>query len=64
MAKVPRLNSAIGALEQGGATFSAFVPMDIQTAQVMTATNYDSIVFTKQCFNMVSAQFPTCLGLG
>ena len=45
MAKVPRLNSAIGALEQGGATFSAFVPMDIQTAQVMTATNYDSIVF-------------------
>ena len=45
MAKVPRLNSASGALEQGGVTFSAFVPMDIQTAQVMTATNYDSIVF-------------------
>ena len=40
-----RLNGIIGALENGKHAFSAFVPMDIQTAMQMSTTNYDSIVF-------------------
>ncbi len=40
-----RLNGIIGVLESGRPAFSAFVPMDIQTAIHMAATKYNGIVF-------------------
>ena len=45
MDKLPRLNGIIGALEKGGPAFSAFAPMDIQTAMAMAASKYDGIVY-------------------
>lgn len=45
MANPQRLNGMIGALENGGVSFSAFAPMDTQTAQVMGASKYDGIVY-------------------
>ena len=45
MSSIPRLNGVIGALENGGTSFTAFVPMDVQTALAMAATKYDGIVF-------------------
>ena len=45
MAEIGRLNGIIGALEGGGVSFSAFAPMDIQTAMAMAASKYDGIVY-------------------
>lgn len=45
MDQIPRLNGIIGALENGGNAFSAFAPMDVQTALAMAATKYDGIVY-------------------
>ena len=45
MDKLPRLNGIIGALEKGGPAFSAFAPMDIQTAMAMAASKYDGVVY-------------------
>jgi 4-hydroxy-2-oxoheptanedioate aldolase len=45
MGNIPRLNGIIAALEKGGPTFSAFAPMDIQTALAMAGSKYDSVVF-------------------
>lgn len=43
--KLPRLNGAIRALEQGKAAFTAFCPPETSMAQVMNAAPYDAIVF-------------------
>jgi 4-hydroxy-2-oxoheptanedioate aldolase len=45
MDQLPRLNGMIGALENGGYAFSAFAPMDVQTAMFMAASKYDGIVY-------------------
>ena len=45
MAQLPRLNGIIGALENGGHSFSCFAPMDVQTAMAMAATKYDGVVY-------------------
>ncbi|MEC7488808.1 MAG: aldolase/citrate lyase family protein [Pseudomonadota bacterium] len=45
MTEIPRLNGVIKALEAGRQAFSAFVPMDIQTALAIAGTKYDSVVF-------------------
>ncbi len=45
MGDLPRLNGLIGALETGRHAFSAFAPMDVQTAMFMAASKYDGIVY-------------------
>lgn len=45
MDSIPRLNGMIRALEAGGPAFSAFAPIDIQTAIAMAGSKYDGIVF-------------------
>ncbi len=40
-----RLNGLIGAMEYGGVAFSAFVPMDINSAQAMAVSKFDGIVY-------------------
>jgi 4-hydroxy-2-oxoheptanedioate aldolase len=45
MNNIPRLNRVIDALENGKVTFSAFTPMDITTAQVMAASQFDSVIY-------------------
>lgn len=45
MGDIPRLNGLIGALENGGNAFSAFTPMDVQSAMFMAASKYDGIVY-------------------
>jgi 4-hydroxy-2-oxoheptanedioate aldolase len=45
MGDIPRLNGLIGALETGGHAFSAFTPMDVQSAMFMAASKYDGIVY-------------------
>lgn len=45
MAILPRLNGVIGALEKGGTSFTAFVPIDVQNTIAMSGTKYDGVVF-------------------
>ena len=45
MSSIPRLNGVIRAHEQGKHSFTAFAPMDTQTAVVMTSSKYDGIVY-------------------
>ena len=45
MTDIPRLNGIIGALEHGGHAFSAFVPMDVQTAVAISGSHYDGVVY-------------------
>lgn len=45
MADTPRLNKVIGALENGGVTFTCFASTDIQTAIQLSGANYDGLVF-------------------
>lgn len=45
MADIPRLNGMIRALEKGGTAFSAFAPMDVQTAIAFAGSKYDGVVF-------------------
>ncbi|MDA0239520.1 MAG: aldolase/citrate lyase family protein [Proteobacteria bacterium] len=45
MADLPRLNGVIGALENGGHSFTSFASMDIQTALAMAGSKFDGIVF-------------------
>ena len=45
MADIPRLNGAIGALEQGKPAFTTFSPPEVGTAQVINAAPYDGVVF-------------------
>ncbi len=45
MADIPRLNPAIGALEQGKPAFTAFAAPEINTAQAIGAAAYDAVVF-------------------
>ena len=45
MTDIPRLNGIIGALENGGSSFTAFVPMDVQNSTAMAASKYDGGVF-------------------
>ena len=40
-----RLNGVIRALERGGPAFTAFVPIDVQSAIAMAASGYDGVVF-------------------
>lgn len=45
MTDIPRLNGIIGALENGGSSFTAFVPMDVQNSIAMATSKYDGVVF-------------------
>ena len=45
MTDIPRLNGIIRALENGGHAFSAFSPIDIQSALAFAGSKYDGIVF-------------------
>lgn len=45
MSSIPRLNGVIRAHEQGKHSFTAFAPMDTQTAVAMTSSKYDGIVY-------------------
>lgn len=45
MAGIPRLNGAIGALEQGKPAFVTFSPAEIGAAQAIGAAPYDGVVF-------------------
>ena len=45
MSETPRLNGAIGALEQGKPAFAAFSPAEIGAAQAINAAPYDAVVF-------------------
>lgn len=45
MSDLPRLNSIIGALENGGHSFTSFSPIDTNSAIAFAASKYDGIVF-------------------
>jgi len=45
MADIPRLNGIIGALESGRHAFTAFCPVEPQSAIAFATTKYDGIVF-------------------
>jgi 4-hydroxy-2-oxoheptanedioate aldolase len=45
MSEIPRLNSAIKALESGAVAMTTFAPAEISTAQAIAAAPYDAVVF-------------------
>ncbi|MES2183670.1 MAG: aldolase/citrate lyase family protein [Pseudomonadota bacterium] len=45
MSEIPRLNSAIKALESGAVAMTTFAPTEIGTAQAIAAAPYDAVVF-------------------
>src|ERR1051325_2438957 len=45
MPDLPRLNGIIKTLEEGKIAFSAFTPVDIETAIAMASSNLDGVVF-------------------
>ena len=45
MTEIPRLNKVIGALERGQVAFSAFSPINTDSALAFSTAKYDSVVF-------------------
>ncbi len=45
MSDIPRLNGLIGAMENGGVSFSTFAQIDINTALAMAASQFDGVVY-------------------
>ncbi|HEY7165947.1 MAG TPA: aldolase/citrate lyase family protein [Candidatus Binatia bacterium] len=45
MAELPRLNGVIKTLEEGKIAFSAFTPVDVESAVALASSNLDSVVF-------------------
>ena len=45
MARIPRLNGVVAALEAGQCAFTSFTTADMQSAIAMSTTRYDGIVF-------------------
>jgi len=61
MDAAPRLNGAIGALEEGRPAFTTFSPPEISTAQALAAAPYDAVVFEMEHSPYVTGLLRDCM---